>query len=376
MVTSRFTASLSTRARRVVAASCVLLVGAIALPSSAAPVEGRREPDSPMAAGASDLPPSAGYVLTGIVSATQVTVARTAKMAITIDESNPLFGVLRYGRFNDPLEDPVSFNALASRVEWPFGPIECATVPVEEYGTAQYVQSDLTFFSVTPDGAVGEVGQLPSTRVNLLAFGSIPASVTVNLAMTRNGGDVTPWINQLWQPDSFTPGCDGDSATKAYRSLVEGQADMTLSDLVIDGVSVDLGPSCRTETPVDVALWGEEGYQALAGGFIGQYDGLATGTRVPLSSPYYFEQEGRMIPDSTGLDIPPFVGCGSGGEDLSDIITAMASGPNNPVRVAQGNPTKVPYDPDNILACDATGACPLPAPAPPATPPLPDGETP
>ncbi len=297
-------------------------------------------------------------------------------MAITIDQSNPLFGVLRYGRFNDPIDDPVGYDSLASYVPWPFDAIECATVPVEEYPLGQYVPSDLTFFTVDANGGVDEVGQLPSTRVNLLAFGSIPASVTVNLSMTRNDGQVTPWLNQLWQPSPNIPGCGGGAAAGFYRSVVQGQADMKLSDLVIDGVPVELGSSCRTQEPIELALWGEEGYFALQGGTIGQYDGLATGTRVPLTSPYYFEQEGRTIPDSTGLDIPPFVGCGSGGEDLSDIITAMASGPNNPVRVAQGNPTKVPYDPDNILACDVTGACPLPAPAPPAMPPLPDGETP
>ncbi len=374
-MTPRFTTSLSNRARKVIAGSCVFLVGALTLPSSAVMAEESTPPATPTRAGVADLPPSEGFVLAGIVSSTQVAVARTAKMTIEIDENNPIFGVLRYGRWNAPIEDPVGYDGPASFVPWPFDDIPCATVPVEDYPLGQYVPSDVTFFTVTPEGAVDEVGQLPATRVNLLAFGSIPASVTVNLSMTRNGGQITPWLNQLWQPNPVIPGCGVAGAAEFYRSVVEGQADMRLSDLVIDGVPVDLGPSCRTQTPVNVSLWGEDGYFALEGGLLGQYDGLATGTRIPLVSPQYFEQEGRMIPDSTGLDIPPFVGCGTGGEDLSDVVTAMASGPNNPVRIAQGNPTKVPYDPDNILACDITGACPLPAPAAPAAPPLPDGET-
>jgi len=345
------------------------LVAALALPSAAVTDQERLAPTD------ATLPPASGFVLAGVVSTTQVTVARSAKMSITIDENNPILGILRYARWNSPIEDPSGFDTIAGRVPWPFDPIECATVPVEEYPLLNYVQSDLTFFTVTSEGALDEVGQLPPTRVNLLAFGSIPASATINLSMTESSGTVTPWVQQLWQPDPSTPGCEGGLAARYYRAVVEGQADMTLSDLVIDGVPVDLGPACRTERPVDVALWGEPGYEALAGGTLGQYDGLATGTRVPLVSPYYFEQEGREIDDSTGLDIPPFVGCGTGGEDLSGIVSAMASGPNNPVRVAQGAPTKQPYDPDDLLACDFIGTCPLPAPAPPAMPPLPDAET-
>lgn len=375
-MTSRPSLRLATRTRRAAAAAFAVVLGVAVLPSSAAPSSRPSYPPLSPAAETSELPPASGFVLAGVVATTQVTVARQSKLAITIDEKNPILALLRYGRWNDPLEDPTGYNGAASYVPWPFGPIDCATVPVEEYPSVQYVPSDLTTFTVTPEGTLAEVGRLPSTRVNMLAFGSIPASVTINLSMTRDGGAITPWVQQLWQPHPATPGCEGGLAAYYYRSLVEGQADMTLSDLVIDGVPVDLGSSCRTQSPVKIALWGEEGYFALQGGTLGQYDGLASGTRVPLTSPYYFEQEGRMIPDSTGLDIPPFVGCGVGGDDLSDIVTAMASGPNNPVRVAQGSPTKEPYDPDNLLRCDTSGECPLPAPAPPSMPPLPDGEQP
>lgn len=356
-------------ARRVAAVLVVLVGAAVVMPASADPGA------SGVARGSEQLPSGSGYQTSGVVMATQGLVARSSKMYITIGPDNPIIGALRYGRFNEPIEDPTSYSAQ-NRVAWPFDAPACATVPPDEFGLVQYVLSDLTALSVTPDGKLDEVGVLPSVRVNLLAFGSLPATATISLAMTRSGGEVTPWAVHVWAPGSSDiPGCA--NGTDFYRAMVEGQADVRIHDLEIDGVPVDLGPNCQTERPVDLRLWGEEGYQALRTGNLAQYDGLATGTRIPLDSPYYFEHNGRgLIPDSTGVDIPPFVGCASEGDDLSSIVTAMASGPNNPVRVSQAQPMYSGVDPDDIFKCDAPGFCPAPPTSAPPMPPLPAGEAP
>ena len=366
-MTTSTTSRLSLRAG---VAAVALLVSALVLPSSAAPDDtGEAGSPAPILAPSigDEFPSPEGFTLAGVVASTQHTVARRAKMSLTIGPDNPILGVLQYGRWNDPIEDPTRFNAQ-KRVVWPFDPLPCD--PGERI---QYVLSDLTLMTAKPDGSVDTIGDLPPTRVNLLALGSVPATATIHLSMTRSSAGVVPWQVHVWSPGS-TPECPGQ--TRFNRALVEGQADIRISDLVVDGVPVDLGPSCRTETPVDISMWGEPGYQALVGGTLGQYDGLARGTITPLVSPLYFQHEGRTIPDSTGIDIPPFIGCEAGGEDLSAIVTAMASGPNNPIRVQQGNPMKTPADPDNLLKCDSPGVCPLPAPIVPPMPPLPAGDMP
>jgi hypothetical protein len=111
-------------------------------------------------------------------------------------------------------------------------------------------------------------------------------------------------------------------------------------------------------------------------------DGLHPGSRGPLNDPYYLEDNGREIPASSGLNIPPFANCGTGGEDLSPLVTAMASGPNNPVRVTQSKLVPVGRIPLEDLRMCVGGnpqhgippLCPLPAPEIPEMPPLPDDE--
>src|SRR5699024_4938296 len=150
----------------------------------------------------------------------------------------------------------------------------------------------------------------------------------------------------------------------------------SISNLRVDGKRVELGDNCRTAQPVDLELWGEpDEYYPIGssnGGRLAQYDGWFPGTTAPLNSPYYFDDNGREYGPSTGIDIPPFTGCGNNGDDLDPLVTAMASGPNNPLIVEQG--PGIPLDPvggidwDDLDRCARPGVCPTV----PETPELPD----
>lgn len=339
-----------------------------------------------------DLPDRTKHVSAGAVTSTQIIATQRAKMNITIGPGNPIWGLLHYAMFDGcrsgktivrcPVgQTPDAYGGLL-RVAWPFEQLPDSCVPIrppEE--RVQYVRSQLAILSPephkTPEGSttypVGGIGEFPEVQVNLLAFGSIPATVTLRMSMTRQGAKIPPWTVHVWNPTGYRAPA-GKACTTFYRTLLEGQVDIRLEDLKVDGRPVDLGPNCRTSRPVDLALWGEQGYQALGGGYLSQRDGheKGGGTVVPLHAPLdpdeyvspYHDDEGRNLPDSTGVDIPPFTGCGAT-EDLDPLVTAMASGPNNPLRVHQGAPLFT-YDPADLRMCLA-GRCPLPAPETPDT---------
>ncbi len=357
--------------------ACLVVVASLLLatPSSSAP--GDPVP------GESELPEATSIGTSrGVVTLTQGTVVRRAKQYVTIRSETPIWGLLYNNLFNSPVENPTSYLALCSRgrtcIPDPFEQPACAS-PGDI--TTQYRGGYLRYlmYPVSPLKSGGvEVGLVSKVKVNLLAFGSIPATATLTLRAPRVGGKVEPFRISIWTVTNG--GCDPGFKGHTH-ALVRGRVTISVSDLRVDGVPVPLGPSCRTVRPAALQLWNEGqdvdgGYAPGTGGNLGAFDGLQKGSLGPLDSPYYFEDQGRTIPDSTGITIPDFKGCVGNGEDLSPLITAMASGPNNPVRVRQSVLTapQAGVDLNNLAACSEQGQCPLPAPATPERPPLPDGD--
>jgi hypothetical protein len=313
-------------------------------------------------------------------------------MYITAGPDNPIWGALYVGIFNTPIENPDHYDnpcipgfGRPPCVPNPFRQPACATDDPATQTGAAYQPSQMYPLGPLPGGGA-DVGLVARIPVNLVAFGSIPATATVTMRAPRVNGEVQPFKVHQWQSTGTgrANSCD-PSFHPPVSVLVEGQVEIFMSDLVIDGVPVDLGPGCRTERPSDLRLWGEVGsgpgggggYTPGSGGDLGAYDGLHPGSSLPLDHPLYLGAfDGRDIPASTGVEVPPFTGCTAGDDDLSPLLTAMASGPNNPVRATQ-SPT-VPFGDlpwDDFTEC-SSGICPLPAPATPEMPPLPNGELP
>lgn len=364
--------------RHVVAVASVVAVVSLLLstPSSSAP--GDPVP------GEDELPQTAiGTGQGGVVTNSQGTVVRRSKMYITIRPDSPIWGILYANLFNSPPDNPTAFQGLCARgrpcLPDPFYQPECASADLTTQKRGLYFKSLLYPVAPLRSGGV-DVGKVASTRVRLLAFGSVPAEVTLTLRTPRVSGRVQPFAVHIWHTNvGANIGCDPTFDAPPVTALVEGKVEITLSDLKVDGVAIDLGATCRTVRPADLQLWGETGlggYFPNTGGPVGAFDGLHPGTIRPLDSPYYGPDNGRTFPASTGVTVPPFTGCGTGGEDLSRLMTTMASGPNNPVRLVQStlvgqNDSTV--DLNDLAKCNAT-ACPLPAPALPVRPPLPEGD--
>lgn len=360
------------RRAAVVAFMVAVVIALLSMPSSSAP--GDPVP------GDSDLPPYQEIGASrGVVTATQGAVVRRSKMYITVQPKEPVWGILYQNLFNSPPENPTSFLGLCARgrpcVPDPFKQPACATDDINTQRRGNYLRYLLYPVKPLATGGV-RVGYLAETKVNLIAFGSIPATATVTMTMARANGKPTPFRIQTWLTTQM--GCDTSNDPNP-AVLLEGEVMIQLSDLKVDGVPVKLGPSCRTVKPASLALWGDfalGGYTPLAGGPLGAYDGLHSGSLGALESPYYLQDRGRTIPKSTGITIPDFTGCGVG-EDLDPLVTAMASGPNNPVRVNQSQMVSPSPDVDlnDLDICASPTECVLPAPDAPPRPPLPAGDT-
>lgn len=384
---------ISKRSRRAGALAAVIVGGALIAPSQAAPDADPPASLQPMAGtaeaqypGQDEVPPPGSIAQAqGTVTNSQIAVVNSSRMSIESGPENPIWGGLYFGEYNTPIDDPTSYRPpciqsdIATCVPNPFYQPECADGNISNQLRAQYIKHRMYFLSPL-EGGGADVGLITRMNINMVAFGSVPATATLTMRSPRVDGQVQPADIHQWDSGqrSRRSACDPNFVAEYPVSvLVEAQAEISISDLVVDGVPVDVGAQCRTEHPVDLNLWGDfqsGAYFPGSGGPLGAFDGLHPGSILPLDAPLYRGAfAGREIPASAGIDVPAFVNCGVGGDDLSPLVTAMASGPNNPVRAFQSplvSHADIPWD--DFTRCDASsGFCPLPAPDVPELPPLP-----
>lgn len=85
---------------------------------------------------------------------------------------------------------------------------------------------------------------------------------------------------------------------------------LRMHDVKVNGNPLPVGPDCRTSKPLELELKGKsDEYSVLGGGVL-----------------------------RAKLDIPPFTGCGTGGENLNPLFTASISGGGNYLKMIQGTP--------------------------------------
>lgn len=141
--------------------------------------------------------------------------------------------------------------------------------------------------------------ELPPVRATFLAFRLFPVAVTLTLT------ELTPIRIVSVSGTSASP----------FPITVRAVMKMTIgiSDVLVNGMPLDIGAHCRPTNPVTLTLTGKgdntippKGFTVAAGG--------------PLT--------GR-------LTIPPFVECGVS-ENLDRLLTGSISGPGNFVKMTQG----------------------------------------
>jgi hypothetical protein len=146
----------------------------------------------------------------------------------------------------------------------------------------------------------GEPKYPPATG-SFYAFGFMPATGTVQLTQLGVANIY------LWSKRTPIPGQPGE-----YEGLTTVRVKLSaqILDATVNGVTVPVGPDCRTAVPIDAV-------------FTASYSG---------PDKYSITNGGPLMGT---LTIPPFSGCGTD-EDLDPIFTGLISGPGNYVRLYQG----------------------------------------
>ncbi|MFI6689004.1 DUF6801 domain-containing protein [Streptomyces sp. NPDC050485] len=172
--------------------------------------------------------------------------------------------------------------------------------------------------------------ETPPAPATFLTFGFMPTTATMTL---EQSGPMSI--------DSDLNNTAGHGETYIRIPLV-----LHLSDVLVNGTPLDVGPNCRTTKPVysddpDPAQ-NTKDHMVLLGQLKKGKDTVWRGYSLSRGGPL-----------TGSVTVPPFTGCGVG-EDLSPLFTASVSGPGNAVKQNQGAPcaSGIPDDPAKLCTPD------------------------
>lgn len=160
--------------------------------------------------------------------------------------------------------------------------------------------------------------EFPPARVTFLSYGFMPTTATMQLAQVPiDCRDYTgKLIAKTYDCLTTTISTNNLQNTSSYTVTAASAVIIHLTDVKVNGVPLDVGPDCRTATPMDVTLAAHSG-QLPSGPNTGvysiQFGGPLTGSAV----------------------VPRFTGCGVG-ENLDPILDSSISGTQNYIKLTQG----------------------------------------
>lgn len=160
--------------------------------------------------------------------------------------------------------------------------------------------------------------EFPPAKATLLTFGFMPTTATITL-------------KELGTINIYTVGaysqavCGRKCPTLA---TVESRVILYISNVLVNGVPLNVGNNCRTATPFDVTLHGTSN-----------------------SNPPYSIQQGGPLAGT--IKVPKFSGCGVG-ENIDPIFDASIAAPGNFTKLTQGP----------VCFLLGGGVCPPPVPKP------------
>ncbi|WP_127479697.1 hypothetical protein [Nocardioides pantholopis] len=186
---------------------------------------------------------------------------------------------------------------------------------------------------VSPRGAPEPYGFHGPFPVRTVAFGAIPVQAEIRLRQPRDAENLPVPLEARQEARTFCPGRGpfagpGQTENHVADTLVSGEVQVEVTALAVDGVDLDLRPTCRT-TFTELTLTAPDFYAADPGVRPEENPQVEGNLHT---TPYFLFTYGGLL---TGeLTIPPFADCVTAtGEDLSALLTATVSGPGNTVRL-------------------------------------------
>jgi hypothetical protein len=190
------------------------------------------------------------------------------------------------------------------------------------------------------------VQRFPPARATFLAFGFMPVTATVNLTQTvpdtctvvpvASGTTVLkrcPVAEVLYQDLGPT-----GTQHPPYTVVSTAHVSMRISDVAVNGVPLDVGPNCHADGP----LYTPGSPADPAGNLL-----VLTGSQT------------RNILFGSVLDgtatIPPFLGCGTGGDNLDPLFDASISASANDLRMRVGDLCFASTPTSKPINCDPSG---------------------
>ncbi|WP_235738004.1 hypothetical protein [Nocardioides alcanivorans] len=191
--------------------------------------------------------------------------------------------------------------------------------------------------------------------VRTVAFGSIPVTATLRMAQRRDAAGlpiplVVTNYDDYYRSGTQPPDWPAWAGTRFYEDTeVAEQLDVLVQAVIVDGVDLGLRPGCKTVEMATLALHGA--------GFISRDP--TVNELKPWLSGHYAPAAGGLL--SGTVDVPAFASCVTeSGEDVSALLTATVSGPDNGVALHANSPF-VPCTHTNLPQVgeyDAAATCP------------------
>ncbi|MFD4375776.1 DUF6801 domain-containing protein [Streptomyces sp. NPDC058486] len=172
--------------------------------------------------------------------------------------------------------------------------------------------------------------QTPPFKATFLTFDFAPATATLVLEQT---GPMTIDSDVLL----IFP-------TNILTTHVRVPLTLRVLDVEVNGTKLDVGPSCRTRTPLSSPEPDPVKYPGDHLVLVGR--GSQTVPDTPVG--YILTGGGPLTGEVT---IPAFQGCGTDGEDLDRLLTASISGPGNYVKQIQGSTCSVGVEAPPMEIC-------------------------
>lgn len=244
---------------------------------------------------------------------------------------------------------PVTQDVKRAKVNIAFPQISMMLMekPTRRPGTARIVWYDVDglMYVGSPRGSQTPFGEFPALQVKVLAFGMVPVTAVLHLSQPLVGDQPRPF-HLTFSFDNLAE--DGRTNWQDLGPLsVDGEIDVRVSDVVVDRVPINVGSNCRTIAPATLTV-------AQGPGTFSPY----LGSRLPVDqarmppSLYVPAAQTHIDPSTQQLiggpgtlrglvDVPRFTGCTNGDEDFSPLLSAMVSGPGNPISLTQPLPLGV-----------------------------------
>ncbi|KAB2346069.1 hypothetical protein [Actinomadura rudentiformis] len=172
--------------------------------------------------------------------------------------------------------------------------------------------------------------EVETSTATMLGFGFMPTTAVTKIESVGNANvamfnpvDATQESavpRPSWPPSRWNP----DNPRLATWSFVRGKIRATVANAYVNGLPIKLGDTCASAGEIVVPVVAV----------------LPNGTTITAGGDY-------RTAENELITIPRFAGCGSGGEDLSPLLTATVSGSGNRATVFQSqqcNPTDDPED--------------------------------